>query len=125
MTELTQRQQQLLTYILEAYVDDAEPVSSRFVVDQHGLEWSPATIRNEMAALEHAGFITHPHTSAGRVPTEAGWRHYLAAADTEKALSAAEHTVLKKAAAHTEDHIQRTKEIAKAIAELSAQTVIV
>lgn len=125
MPEITERQQQLFTHILEAYMDDAEPVSSRFLVQEFGLQWSAATIRNEMAELEHAGFITHLHTSAGRIPTEKGWRYYLATHTDAATLATAESAALKKAAQQTHDEVQRIKEVAKAVAELAEQTMIV
>lgn len=123
-TALSERQEYLLTYIIEAYVEDAEPVSSKYLVEAHGLSWSPATIRNEMAYLEQAGFITHPHTSAGRIPTESGWRHYLSV-QREVSLDSKEASALKRAATRAKDTTQRTKEIAKSVADLAQQTVIV
>ena len=118
--ELSERQEYLLTYIIEAFVEDAEPVSSKYLVEAHGLSWSPATIRNEMAFLEQEGFITHLHTSAGRIPTESGWRYYLSQ-QREIALDSKETSVLKRAATRAKDNIQRTKEIAKSVADLAQQ----
>src|SRR4026207_532770 len=63
-----------LRAIVEDYVSTQEPVGSKALVERHGLGVSPATIRNDMAALEEEGLITQPHTSAGRVPTDAGYR---------------------------------------------------
>lgn len=75
--ELTDRQRAVLGLIVKQYIETAQPVGSKSVVDQYGLGISPATIRNEMAQLEEQGFLTHPHTSAGRVPTEAGYRFFV------------------------------------------------
>ncbi len=75
--ELTERQAAILRLIVQEYIDSAEPVSSRALVEKHRLSVSSATIRNEMARLEEDGYITHPHTSAGRVPSELGYRHYV------------------------------------------------
>lgn len=122
--KLTERQHTLLTRIIEAYVDDAEPVSSHFLVEQ-GLDWSAATIRNDMALLEHAGYIAQPHTSAGRIPTEKGWKYYLGQFHDSVVLTPEETRILKQAANQIPDAIQRTKEVAKAVAELSGQTIIV
>ena len=77
MQELTPRRQSILGMVVRAYVETAQPVGSRALVDQYGLPYSPATIRNELAALEEMGYLTHPHTSAGRVPTEEGYRYFV------------------------------------------------
>lgn len=75
--DLTERQKTVLGLVVKQYIKSAQPVSSRAVVEQYGLGVSPATIRNEMAFLEEMGYLTHPHTSAGRVPTEAGYRFFV------------------------------------------------
>ena len=72
---MTARQERVLSTIVEYYVQTATPVGSRALADQFGV--SPATIRSEMAYLEDQGYITHPHTSAGRIPTDAGYRFYV------------------------------------------------
>jgi heat-inducible transcriptional repressor len=72
----TVRQQQLLRLVVDAYLASGEPVGSKAIAATDGVEWSPSTVRAELAALEAAGYLTHPHTSAGRVPTEAGYRFY-------------------------------------------------
>lgn len=74
---LTDRQAQLLRLVVENHIETAEPVGSKFLVEQEGLSVSGATVRNDLRDLEIAGFLTHPHTSAGRVPTEAGYRYYV------------------------------------------------
>jgi len=74
---LTERQQLVLSAVVQQYVATAQPVGSAAVVAQHELGVSPATIRNELAALERLGLLTHPHTSAGRVPTDLGFRFYV------------------------------------------------
>lgn len=75
---LNERQIQVLRYIIDEYVRTAEPVSSKGLCDRYDLDCSSATVRNDMAALEEGGFITQPHTSAGRVPTEKAYRYYIA-----------------------------------------------
>ncbi|HEY8135747.1 MAG TPA: heat-inducible transcriptional repressor HrcA [Candidatus Limnocylindrales bacterium] len=74
---LDPRSQQILRATIEEYVLTAEPVGSQTLVDRYGLGVSSATVRNVMAELEEAGYLTHPHTSAGRVPTDAGYRLYV------------------------------------------------
>src|SRR5438874_4910114 len=75
--KLTDRRQRLLRFIIDEYVSTAQPVGSNALVEKYGLPVSAATIRNEMAALEDEGYITQPHTSAGRVPTDRGYRYYV------------------------------------------------
>lgn len=76
---LTERRSQLLQYIIDEYVNSAQPVGSNALVEKYGLPFSSATIRNEMAKLEEDGYISQPHTSAGRVPTVHGYRYYVEA----------------------------------------------
>ncbi|MEY3156437.1 MAG: hypothetical protein RL257_457 [Actinomycetota bacterium] len=71
------RQLEILRAIVEEYVATEEPVGSKAISQRHGLGISPATIRNEMSVLEDAGFITQPHTSAGRIPTDKGYRLFV------------------------------------------------
>jgi heat-inducible transcriptional repressor len=76
MTQLSERKRDLLRRVVEEYVSTGEPVGSKTLVERSGLAVSPSTVRNELAELEAIGLLTHPHTSAGRVPTEAGYRFY-------------------------------------------------
>ena len=73
---LSQRQQRILRLVVDSYLESGKPVGSSAVADQAGVVWSPSTIRGELAALEGEGYLTHPHTSAGRVPTDSGYRFY-------------------------------------------------
>jgi len=75
--ELTPRQQAILRLVVHSYVATAQPVSSKSLIGKGMLNVSSATIRNEMAALEEMGYLTHPHTSAGRVPTDQGYRYFV------------------------------------------------
>src|SRR5918994_4493012 len=75
--ELGSRKAAVLHAVVEAYVRSGEPVGSETIAEAAGLGVSSATIRNEMAALEEMGFLSHPHTSAGRIPTDLGYRHYV------------------------------------------------
>ena len=74
---LDDRKLAVLRAIVEDYVSTNEPVGSKSLVDRHNLDVSPATIRNDMAVLEEQGFIVQPHTSAGRVPTDKGYRLFV------------------------------------------------
>jgi heat-inducible transcriptional repressor len=75
-TTLTDRQREILRRVVEEYVESGEPVGSKNLVARAGMTVSPSTVRAELAELERLGLLTHPHTSAGRVPTEAGYRFY-------------------------------------------------
>src|SRR6266542_4121777 len=75
-TELSARQREILRGVVEEYVATGQPVGSRTLVERVGLSVSPSTVRNELSQLESQGLLTHPHTSAGRVPTERGYRYY-------------------------------------------------
>jgi heat-inducible transcriptional repressor len=75
--ELDPRARQVLGAVVREYIATAEPVASTQLVRGYKLDVSPATVRNELAALEEAGLLTHPHTSAGRVPTDLGYRYFI------------------------------------------------
>jgi heat-inducible transcriptional repressor len=75
-TSLSDRQREILRRVVEEYVESGEPVGSKNLVARAGMTVSPSTVRSELAELERLGLLTHPHTSAGRVPTEAGYRFY-------------------------------------------------
>src|SRR5947208_17042886 len=77
MPELTPRRERILKHVVQEYVALAQPVASDLIARKYEGELSPATVRNEMVALEEAGLITQPHTSAGRVPTDRGYRYFV------------------------------------------------
>jgi len=74
---LSPRQELILRLVVDAYLASARPVPSKEIADAPEVEWGPSTVRAELAALEAAGYLTHPHTSAGRVPTDSGYRRYV------------------------------------------------
>lgn len=74
---LEDRKKKILQAVIHHYIKTAKPVGSNSLLDEYGFELSPATIRNFMAELEEEGYLTHPHTSAGRVPTDMGYRCYV------------------------------------------------
>jgi len=76
-TQMSDRRASVLRALISHYVSSGEPVGSKTLVERYNLGVSSATVRNEMAALEEAGFISQPHTSAGRVPTDAGYRYFV------------------------------------------------
>ncbi len=77
MPELTERQKTILMLVVRDYIDTAQPVSSQRLVERYHLSLSSATIRNELMALTEMGYLRQPHTSAGRVPTEEGYRYFV------------------------------------------------
>lgn len=75
--QITERQQLLLRRVVECHVEIGQPVGSKWLADQRDMPWGPSTIRAELARLEELGLLRHPHTSAGRVPTDRGYREYV------------------------------------------------
>jgi heat-inducible transcriptional repressor len=77
MNNLTERQKTLLLLIIRDYIESAQPIGSKRLAEHYHMDLSSATIRNEMAALTEMGYLRQPHTSAGRVPTEEGYRYFV------------------------------------------------
>ena len=81
MRPLSTRQQSILNRVVDTYIDTAQPVGSHFIThlytELYSDSYSPATVRHEMGLLEEMGYLTHPHTSAGRIPTHQGYRYYV------------------------------------------------
>src|SRR5438128_5533079 len=95
--ELTPRRERILRHVVQEYVALAQPVPSDLIARKYEAELSPATVRNEMAALEEAGLIAQPHTSAGRVPTDRGCPYCVQLPMHEEAeLALAERRVLPR-----------------------------
>ncbi len=94
--ELSRRQEQLLASVVTAYTSKQEPVSSKYLMENAGLSVSSATIRNELAALDELGYISAPHTSAGRVPTEKGYRYFVQRLVKNGDLSLTEQTYISE-----------------------------
>ena len=92
---LDPRSQQILRAVIEEYVTTAEPVGSQTLVDRYGLGVSSATVRNVLAELEEQGYLTHPHTSAGRVPTDAGYRLYVESIAPQMSLAPVERLMIR------------------------------
>jgi len=96
MEPIEGRRREILRIVIDDYIATAEPIGSEAVRERHGLNVSSATVRNEMAALEDMGYLNQPHTSAGRVPTDRGYRVYVDSLVTEEALPSAEQTRLRQ-----------------------------
>jgi heat-inducible transcriptional repressor len=115
----------VLRAIVEDYVASEEPVGSRALVERHNLGVSPATIRNDMAALEEEGYIAQPHTSAGRVPTDKGYRLFVDRLSTVKPLSPAERRAIQTfldGAVDLDDVVARTVRL---LAQITGQVAVV
>jgi heat-inducible transcriptional repressor len=122
---LDDRKLDVLRAIIEDYVSTREPVGSKALVERHRLGVSPATVRNDMAVLEDEGFIAQPHTSAGRIPTDKGYRLFVDRLTSVKPLSAAERRAIStflEGAVDLDDVVQRT---VRMLAQLTRQVAIV
>ncbi len=120
-----ERRLAVLRAIVEDYVVTREPVGSKALVDRHGLGVSPATVRNDMAALEEEGLIAQPHTSAGRIPTDKGYRFFVDRLTQIKPMSAAERRAIStflEGAHDLDDMVQRSVRL---LAQLTQQVAIV
>jgi heat-inducible transcriptional repressor len=122
---LDDRKLAVLRAIVEDFVSTNEPVGSKSLVDRHSLDVSPATIRNDMAVLEDQGFIVQPHTSAGRIPTEKGYRLFVDKLSEVKPLSLAERRAIETflgGAYDLDDVVTRTVRL---LAQLTRQVAVV
>ena len=119
------RRLEILRAIVDEYVVTQEPVGSKAIADKSALGISPATIRNEMAVLEEEGLITHPHTSAGRIPTDLGYRVFVDKLATVKPLSSAERRAIEtflEGALDLDDVVMRTVRL---LADVTKQVAVV
>ncbi|GLW08598.1 heat-inducible transcription repressor HrcA [Microtetraspora sp. NBRC 13810] len=115
----------VLRAIVEDYVSTNEPVGSKALVERHNLGVSPATIRNDMAVLEEQGYITQPHTSAGRVPTDKGYRLFVDRLSQIKPLSGAERRAIESFLAGAVDLDDVVKRTVRLLAQLTRQVAVV
>ena len=113
--ELTERKLKILQAIISDYVKTAEPVGSRTISKKYDLGISPATIRNEMADLEEMGYLTHPHTSAGRVPSDMAYRLYVNALMEKPELSKEEKLVISERLRSGVNEFEKTIEHAASV----------
>ena len=115
------RKLEVLRAIVEDYVHSREPVGSKALVERHHLGVSSATIRNDMAALEDEGYIAQPHTSAGRIPTDKGYRLFVDKLSSVKPLTSAERRAIQNfldGAVDLDDIVGRTVRL---LAQLTRQ----
>jgi heat-inducible transcriptional repressor len=122
---LDDRKLDVLRAIVEDYVATQEPVGSRALVERHNLRVSPATVRNDMAVLEEEGYLRQPHTSAGRVPTDKGYRLFVDRLSRIKPLTPAERRAIERfliGAVDLDDVVHRTVRL---LAQLTRQVAVV
>ena len=122
---LDDRKLDVLRAIVEDYVSTQEPVGSKALVERHQLGVSPATVRNDMAVLEEEGYIRQPHTSAGRVPTDRGYRLFVDRLSRVKPLTPAERRAIERflvGAVDLDDVVHRTVRL---LAQLTRQVAVV
>src|SRR4051812_20927458 len=120
-----ERRLQVLRAIVQDFVSTNDPVGSKALAERHDLGVSPATIRNDMAVLEEQGYITQPHTSAGRVPTDKGYRLFVDRLSAVKPLSVAERRAIERfldGAVDLHDVLGRTVRL---LAQLTHQVAVV
>jgi len=123
--EMHERQLEILRAIVDEYVATEEPVGSKALAQRHGFSVSPATIRNDMAVLEDAGLITQPHTSAGRIPTNSGYRLFVDRLAEIKPLSTPERRAIESfldGAHDLDDVLSRT---AKMLSQITKQVAVI
>ena len=121
----TDRRLEILRAIVDEYVQTQEPVGSKAIAEKNSLGISPATIRNEMALLEEEGLITQPHTSAGRIPTDRGYRLFVDKLATVKPLSNAERRAIETFLSESHDLDELMKRSAKLLADITKQVAVV
>ncbi|MBD9731549.1 heat-inducible transcriptional repressor HrcA [Streptomyces sp. NPDC012461] len=122
---LSERRLQVLRAIVQDYVGTEEPVGSKALTERHNLGVSPATVRNDMAALEDEGFIAQPHTSAGRIPTDKGYRLFVDKLAGVKPMSPPERRAIQnflEGAVDLDDVVARTVRL---LAQLTRQVAVV
>jgi heat-inducible transcriptional repressor len=122
---LDDRKLAVLRAIVEDFVSTNEPVGSRALVDRHNLDVSSATIRNDMAVLEEQGYIVQPHTSAGRIPTDKGYRLFVDRLSAIKPLSGAERRAIETFLAGAYDLDDVVMRTVRLLAQLTRQVAIV
>ena len=122
---MQERQLEILRAIVEEYVATEEPVGSKAIAERRGLGISPATIRNEMALLEDAGLIAQPHTSAGRIPTNQGYRIFVDKIAQVKPLSVAERRAIESFMLGAQDPEEVAQRTVRLLAQITHQVAIV
>lgn len=114
---MDERLAELLTYVVEDVIEHGEPVGSQSLVESHHMRVSSATIRNWFVTLEELGYVMQPHTSGGRIPTEKGYQYYVMSLMHRRSLGRRERADLERIASLTSNIEQKSKALAKCVAE--------
>jgi len=126
LQELNERQRTILKYIVQEYVRTGRAVGSKTLIDRYRIGVSPATVRNEMGELEDRSFLQHPHTSAGRVPTDRGYRYYVEHLLDDLRLPPAEELRIRHQFGQVESQIEAWAKLAASImADVSGNLALV
>jgi heat-inducible transcriptional repressor len=125
MVTLTERQQNILRLVIKEYIETAEPVGSQTLTGNKTLDVSAATVRNELHDLEEAGFLTHPHTSAGRIPTELGYRYFVDSLTQPENIDKQNQDEILFCVKNCADAEQGQKQIAQYVAGMLQEAVII
>lgn len=126
MIMLTERQQKILASVVESFVRNAEPVGSRTISKRGDIQYSAATVRNEMADLEEMGFLEQPHASAGRIPTNQGYRYYVDHLVQPRSLDLADINMIRQYFTKRINELEQAfQQIAVIISQLTNYTSIV
>jgi heat-inducible transcriptional repressor len=121
--ELDDRKARVLRAVVHDFIQTAEPVGSRTLTERYALGVSPATVRHELAVLEEQGYLSHPHTSAGRVPTDAGYRYYVdSLSDVGRMARAQEEAIARyfEGVADLEETLVRTSALLSSLTRYAA-----
>jgi heat-inducible transcriptional repressor len=125
--DLTNREREVLQYIIQNFIVTANPIASKTLIEKHKLNVSSATIRNDMNSLESKGYLDHPHTSSGRVPTELGYRFYVNSLMQVSKLSREEQKVLdefsESLVSDFDDAVQTAARLLARLSNLLAVTI--
>jgi len=118
---LTDRQEKILNNLIREYINKAEPISSKLLKKEYGLNISPATIRNELQELTEQGYVAQPHTSAGRVPTEKAYRYFVDIIFSENDSEFPDFIFkeIAEAKQNIENELKLAKELTKSLTEIS------
>ena len=114
-TDLSDRQRLILKLVIQEYIRTGRAVGSKALIDRYRLDVSPATVRNEMVELEERSYLQHLHTSAGRVPTDQGYRYYVEYLVDDPVLSPAEQIMIRHQFRQTEMHVESWAKLAAAV----------
>ncbi len=122
---LNEREESVLRHVVRNYISTAIPVGSRYISKHYESQLSPATIRNVMSDLEESGFLSHPHTSAGRIPTDLGYRYYVDFLMELEKISEAEKLIIRGELDRAFDAEELLRDTSKLLGKISNQLSIV